>query len=83
MSFEGSDFALCILRSVGDTIRYRVEEAEMIMSSIYSINRSILGMGWLSGISFKRPITLDSMLKVLLHFDIFLLWLGGGRSSKG
>ena len=37
-----------------------VEEAEITMP-----NRSILGVGWSSGILFDRPIMLNNMLKVL------------------
>ena len=60
-----------------------VEEAEIIMPNTCSLDRSILGVGWSLGIPFDRPVTLNNILKVLLHFDVSLLWLSGGRSSNG
>ena len=60
-----------------------VEEAEIIMPNTYSLDRSILGVGWSLGIPFDRLVTLNNILKLLLHFDVSLLWLSGGRSSKG
>ena len=52
-----------------------VEEAEIIMPNTCSLDRSILEVGWSLGILFDRPVALNNMLKVLLHFDVSLLWL--------
>ena len=29
---------------------------------------------------FDRPVALNDILKVLLHFDVSMLWLSGGSS---
>ena len=49
---------------------------------IQSDNR-VPGLEWSSGILFDRLVALNNILKVLLHFDVSILWLSGGRGSKG